>query len=164
MLYWVLRWYYSSYWWMLTLTEFKITYSRHAPYKIKIYSTLIYGNTVPFRITAFWWVSILFTTLDNSPHFVKIHHTGNSPQQKNSPHYKKIIFLLILFFAQFRSDPRRPTTTKQQAHRINQTTHTHTQIPTIYCIFHKFLPFIVFFDLGLNRGLCASSNKLLTTC
>ena len=55
----------------------KINYSRHELYKTMVYITRIYVNTVPFRITALWWISILFTTPDK---FTTLY--------KNSPHWK----------------------------------------------------------------------------
>ena len=62
------------------VTEVKITYSRHTSYNSQYtIHQLVYGNTVPFRKTALWWVSILFTTPDKFTILLKTHHHWNSP-------------------------------------------------------------------------------------
>ena len=64
---------------MTPLMEVKITYCRHTPVNSKL--TLHWSMVIqyPFRITALWWISVLFTTRDKFTTIFKTHHNRNSP-------------------------------------------------------------------------------------
>ena len=118
----------------------KITYSRHTPDKSTLYSTLVYGNTVPFRITALWWISILFTTSDK---FTTI--CENSPQQ-NSPHFqkeftkiKKILFCLSCMTTPPYKTYQTPRKSEEAKH-TNPPTHTTHQTHTLSSLLLSFSP------------------------